>query len=490
MADPIPHFYGDIPGWFDFHDVYRTLAQDVPDGGHIVEVGGWKGRSSAYMAVELANSGKRIRFDVVDTWEGSPDEGRHQDDPDVRAGRLYETFLANIAPVREYVRPVRMASVEAARTYADGSLDAVFIDGAHDTTSVLQDCAAWWPKVRPGGLLAGHDSDDTHVQRAVKAFAQWAGVRDRKVSIRSWAALKPIPETDWTVPSESRALYVAVCSNERNVYRQTVKSLWKNFFGQTVTHALAAHGWQDAEPDYIDHYPSVAAQRDYAMLAAIKAGASHVLFLDADMTWTKDHSLLYKMLPHHSIGIVSGVYHLKTWPYWPVVFDRPTLNEKTRLVDYHYAREQMASGEMFRVDLIGMGCALVPVKAAQAIGVRPWFEYMPDNFGLPAITEDVAFCARVRAIGCPIWVDPSIECGHIAQQEITRPWWDRAMVEKDVYDQMREEAEAKGETLPHRPTEASITDARTRAAQQIREHDAWRAARDARHGGQAQGSIA
>lgn len=488
MADPIPHFYDRIPGWFDFHDVYRTFVQDVPEGGHIVEVGAWKGRSSAFLAVEIANSGKRITFDVVDTWLGSG-EDRHKNDPDVQNGRLYEVFLANIAPVQSFIRPIRLTSTEAATSYPDGSLDAVFIDGAHDTDSVLADCAAWWPKVKPGGVMAGHDADFPDVQRGVKAFAQWAGVRDHKVSLRSWAALKPEQETDWTVPEASRALYVAVCSNERNVYRQTVKSLWKNFFGANVLHALQAHGWQDAEPDYIDHYPSVAAQRDYAMLAAIKAGASHVLFLDADMTWTKDHSLLYKILAHHSIGIVSGVYHLKTWPYWPVAFDKPTINPKTRLVDYHYAREQMASGEMFRADLIGMGCALVPVKAAMAIGRRPWFEYMPDNFGLPAITEDVAFCARARAVGCPIWVDPSIECGHIAQQEITRPWWERAMVEKDTYDQMREEAAEQGDALPNRPSEESITEARARAAQQIREHDAWKAARDARRGA-AQGSVA
>ncbi len=203
------------------------------------------------------------------------------------------------------------------------------------------------------------------------------------------------------------------------------------------------------------------------MLAAIKMGASHVLFLDADMTWTKDGSLLYKMLPHHSIGIVSGVYHLKNWPYWPVVLDKPYINEKTHLIDYYYTREAINSGQLFRADLIGMGCALVPVAAAVAIGQRPWFEYMPDHIGLPAITEDVAFCARARAIGCPIWVDPSIECGHIAQQEITKPWWERAMVEKDVYDQELVDAEARGETLPEKPSEDAITAARLKATKAI-----------------------
>src|SRR5690606_34682703 len=136
-------------------------------------------------------------------------------------------------------------------------------------------------------------------------------VKLHPVSSRSWLMQKPVPVDDWSVPEEERALVVAVCSNERSIYRQTVQSLFRNFFGRRVTEALQAHGWQDAEPLWVDQFPSVAAQRDYAMMAAATMGASHVLFLDADMTWTKDATLLARMLAHHSRGIVSGVYHLK-----------------------------------------------------------------------------------------------------------------------------------------------------------------------------------
>jgi hypothetical protein len=58
---------------------------------------------------------------------------------------------------------------------AEGSLlfDLVFIDALHDQPSVEQDIALWWPTVRPGGVLAGHDFNHKWpgVQRAVaKAF--------------------------------------------------------------------------------------------------------------------------------------------------------------------------------------------------------------------------------------------------------------------------------------------------------------------------------
>ncbi len=54
----------------------------------------------------------------------------------------------------------RMTSVEAAPGVPDHSLDFVYIDARHDYDSVLEDLAAWVVKVKPGGILAGHDYVD------------------------------------------------------------------------------------------------------------------------------------------------------------------------------------------------------------------------------------------------------------------------------------------------------------------------------------------
>ena len=176
----IPHYYTNIQGWSDGIDLlYKRLVELAPraqTGGfaftgnsfipttptvapqvHYVEIGSWRGRSTAYMGVEIANSGKNIKFDAVDTWAGSSDEPEHLNDPSVLNDTLYNEFLQNISPVAEYVNPVRMTSVEAASTYADNSLDFVFIDAQHDYDSVHADIVAWWPKVKQGGIIAGHD---------------------------------------------------------------------------------------------------------------------------------------------------------------------------------------------------------------------------------------------------------------------------------------------------------------------------------------------
>ena len=52
----------------------------------------------------------------------------------------------------------------------EASLDLAYIDARHDYDGVSEDLAAWWPKICPGGLLAGHDFDEGAVARAVRHF--------------------------------------------------------------------------------------------------------------------------------------------------------------------------------------------------------------------------------------------------------------------------------------------------------------------------------
>lgn len=74
---------------------------------------------------------------------------------------------------------LRMTSLEAAAQVPDASLDFVYIDGNHQEPFISQDLAAWAPKIRPGGILAGHDYHFNpkkpflqQVKPAVDAFTQ------------------------------------------------------------------------------------------------------------------------------------------------------------------------------------------------------------------------------------------------------------------------------------------------------------------------------
>lgn len=156
------HFYKEVPGWANFISFYRDAVAHAPQAGaHFVEIGSWKGRSAAFMAVEIVNSGKQIRFDCVDPWsDGGPDL-RHKKEPD-----LYGQFLRNIARVRPVITPVRLPSLTAAGFYPEHSLDFVLIDGSHVYEDVRADILAWLPKIKIGGVLAGDDYAWPGVKRA------------------------------------------------------------------------------------------------------------------------------------------------------------------------------------------------------------------------------------------------------------------------------------------------------------------------------------
>ena len=61
-------------------------------------------------------------------------------------------------------------SLDIAKTFKDGSLDFVYIDANHTYESVKEDLRAWFPKVREGGLMEGHDYQMEEVKRAIDEF--------------------------------------------------------------------------------------------------------------------------------------------------------------------------------------------------------------------------------------------------------------------------------------------------------------------------------
>jgi predicted O-methyltransferase YrrM len=144
--------------WFSYPRLYKIMVDTSPSGSKFVEVGSWKGKSSAYMAVEIANSKKDIEFYCVDHWLGSIEHyDKNADAYEPNIHNLYEIFIQNMKPVEQYYKPLRMTSLEASTYFEDKSLDFVFIDASHEYDDVCNDIRAWKPKVKCEGVIAGHD---------------------------------------------------------------------------------------------------------------------------------------------------------------------------------------------------------------------------------------------------------------------------------------------------------------------------------------------
>lgn len=140
----------ELQGWSD--DIlpwYLERAKEIPDGAKIVEVGSFRGRSLIFLAEAFVQLGK---FDVkiwgVDTWAWEPSDW---------CSILCSMSTRVSAPAANLIHLVRAESTRAARMFQAGELDMVFVDGEHVRPHPRQDICAWMPKVKTGGILAGHD---------------------------------------------------------------------------------------------------------------------------------------------------------------------------------------------------------------------------------------------------------------------------------------------------------------------------------------------
>lgn len=175
------HFYKQIQNWFNYESVFDMAIKNAKDGARFVEIGVWKGGSTAYMGVEIFNSGKKIQYDAIDTFEGSKEHG-------VVVG-LYEEAYNNLKPLIDanVVNLIKAHSQDVVSKYEDESLDFCFIDGSHEYEDVKKDIQAYLKKVKKGGILAGHDYDSLW-DGVIKAVDETLG--DVKIINGSWIYYK------------------------------------------------------------------------------------------------------------------------------------------------------------------------------------------------------------------------------------------------------------------------------------------------------------
>ena len=159
------HIYNNINGWFNFADIYGKMVKNAENGAHFVEIGTCFGKSASFMAVEIANSGKTITFDTIDTFKGSPSE-LHSTHKFFLSLDVYQIATYNLHELP--VNVIKGNSVDVSKQYKNKSLDFVFIDGSHEYKDVKADIKAWSKKVKKGGYIGGHDySDHEGVRKAV-----------------------------------------------------------------------------------------------------------------------------------------------------------------------------------------------------------------------------------------------------------------------------------------------------------------------------------
>lgn len=158
----------------------------------IVEVGVDIGSFASTALKEFRRLGTRIgTYTLVDPWE--PIEGSQLGQAD--AFRSAAEAAAVFWPVSKLIQAT---SSKAARLFDDESVDFVFVDAMHSYQAVRDDLDTWWPKVRPGGLLSGHDYSPEKPERfpgpiaAAQELAHRFGLSHELIGLpgRTFALLK------------------------------------------------------------------------------------------------------------------------------------------------------------------------------------------------------------------------------------------------------------------------------------------------------------
>jgi hypothetical protein len=141
--------------------------------------------------------------------------------------------------------------------------------------------------------------------------------------------------------------------------------------------------------------------REWFLEASIKQGATHVMWLDSDMTVPRETAVLLAM---HDRPVVALNYRVRQASgLWTACRDGlrvPTTPTSTGLE---------------AVDYCGMGAMLMRTDVVAGLG-RPWFRHGLNDLG-GDVGEDVMFCNGLRRAGFAIEMDHDLskKVGHIGQ---------------------------------------------------------------------------
>lgn len=197
---PFPE--ADLQGWGSTQAIFeRVLAQTRPSS--IIEVGSWKGASAIHMAEVAVRLDLNVTILCVDTWlAGKRAYVDHSfiEDTLPRGGslRLLQIFMTNVVRhgLQDRIFPMPSTSLDAAEQLAfmQVSADVIYIDAGHSENEVRQDIEAYWPILRPGGIMIGDDYNPDVWPGVVKAADEFAArmglaIEDRK---RKFVLRKPL----------------------------------------------------------------------------------------------------------------------------------------------------------------------------------------------------------------------------------------------------------------------------------------------------------
>lgn len=288
----------------------KIVASFCPDGVRGAEVGTLRGDTSR----RLLEGHPNLFLIMVDSWEPPAASSPYASSQDSAAIQTPQKHLENMALAYQQTafaesrrNLLRCSSSIAAKMIPEQSLDFAFIDADHTYQQVRNDIWDWWPKVRKGGILCGHDynslkerSELWGVKKAVDEFALELNLSVEQHGSHVWVIQKPETCSSTrdsvrdTEPAIVRVLFGNLADND-NLTRQVRATLKSEWCRTNIIHATASSSYRqllESEGatrilDFTERYEDERAShpdrhaKPY-LIRRVMDSHSEILFLDFD----------------------------------------------------------------------------------------------------------------------------------------------------------------------------------------------------------------
>jgi hypothetical protein len=169
--------------------------------------------------------------------------------------------------------------------------------------------------------------------------------------------------------------------------------------------------------EFVGNCPYVTTARSLVLDAFLKSDASLLFWIDNDVVWEPQD--FFKLLQlSEKMDIISGIYPLKT--------------EQKQFVVHHPDLKTFEINQYGMIKVLGVGLGFTVMtravlerfaKTKPIVGYRGANGVMRDAFRLDTVPEDhkppmmrgedMALYADLRELGYDIWMDPTLQLGHV-----------------------------------------------------------------------------
>lgn len=382
----------------------QEFVATLPAGCVMAEIGCYAGESTRIFLAKAA------QITCVDPWKNYLENANAYES--VKAddmAAVEATFDQVQQECPDRIRKIKATSQEAVALFPDRTFDLVYIDASHEYLDVAADLMQWLPKVKRGGLIAGHDYHINRpgVPRAVYDILQ---APDAVFPDGTWVkrvgegppAEGPPPHLQYTRPTSPKVLIGIPGSVDHAGF--TPFNVALDLLMTRHPEALVFRAMGGVVPG----------ARNRLVREAVVLGAEYLWFLDNDQPFfagdptAPDKPDDLDALLGHGVDAVVPLSCRRGNPFLPLLFSQID-DDGTYAVQRYLLPDDHG---LIPIAAAGFAGLLIKVQTLLRMGVDGWFEFKHPVNDFDNYAEDINFYKKLEMLGVQLYCDLDVRFGH------------------------------------------------------------------------------